>query len=67
MRCGTRTGPAARGELLPHDLPPTGAVRYYLDVWKRDGLDERINDDLRTLINLGLIRTDGAWTLLAPA
>jgi transposase len=35
---------------LPHDLPPTGAVRYYFDVWKRDGLDRRINDVLRMMV-----------------
>ena len=37
-------------EPLPHDLPPTGAVRYYFEVWKRDGLDARINDVLRTMV-----------------
>ena len=36
--------------LLPHDLPPTGAVRYYFDVWKREGLDRRINDMLRMTV-----------------
>jgi transposase len=35
---------------LPHDLPPAGAVRYYFDVWKRDGLDRRINDVLRMMV-----------------
>jgi transposase len=37
-------------ELLPHDLPPTGAVRCYFDVWKRDGLDRRISDVLRMMV-----------------
>ena len=37
-------------ELLPHDLPPTGAVRYYFDVWKRGGLDRRINEVLRMMV-----------------
>lgn len=44
----TRSG--CQWELLPHDLPPTGAVRYYFDVWKRDGLDRRINDVLRMMV-----------------
>ena len=35
---------------MPHDLPPTGAVRYYFDVWKRDGLDARINELLRMTV-----------------
>ncbi|MGW1620207.1 hypothetical protein [Streptomyces sp. NPDC002172] len=35
---------------MPHNLPPTGAVRYCSDVWKRDGLDARINEVLRTMV-----------------
>ena len=48
LRYQNRTG--CQWELLPHDLPPTGAVRYYFDVWKRDGLDRRINGVLRMLV-----------------
>ena len=48
LRCQDRTG--CQWELLPHDLPPTGAVRYYFDVWKGDGLDRRINDVLRMVV-----------------
>ena len=48
LRYQNRTG--CQWELLPHDLPPTGAVRYYFDVWKRDGLDRRINDVLRMMV-----------------
>jgi transposase len=47
LRYQNRTG--CQWELLPHDLPPTGAVRYYFDVWKRDGLDQRINELLRMM------------------
>jgi transposase len=48
LRYQNRTG--CQSELLPHDLPPTGAVRYYFDVWKRDGLDARINEVLRMMV-----------------
>jgi transposase len=48
LRYQNRTG--CQWELLPHDLPPTGAVRYYFDVWKRDKLDRRINDVLRMMV-----------------
>ena len=48
LRYQNRTG--CQWELLPHDLPPTGAVRYYFDVWKRDGLDRRINEVLRMMV-----------------
>lgn len=48
LRYQNRTG--CQWELLPHDLPPTGAVRYYFDVWKRDGLDARINEVLRMMV-----------------
>jgi transposase len=48
LRYQNRTG--CQWELLPHDLPPTGAVRYYFDVWKRDGLDQRINELLRMMV-----------------
>ncbi len=48
LRYQNRTG--CQWELLPHDLPPTGAVRYYFDVWKRDGLDARINELLRMMV-----------------
>ena len=48
LRYQTRTG--CQWELLPHDLPPTDAVRYYFDVWKRDGLDARINELLWMMV-----------------
>lgn len=32
--------------LLPHDLPDWTAVRYYFDVWTRDGTWEEINRKL---------------------
>ena len=48
LRYQNRTG--CQRELLPHDLQPTGAVRYYFDVWKRDGLDARLNDLLRMMV-----------------
>jgi len=48
LRYQNRTG--CQWELLPHDLPPTGAVRYYFDVWKRDRLDQRINELLRMMV-----------------
>ena len=48
LRCQNRTG--CRWDLLAHDLPPTGAVRYYFDVCKRDGLDRRINELLRMMV-----------------
>ena len=48
LRYQNRTG--CQWELLPHDLPPTGAVRYYFDVWKRDKLDRRINDVLLMMV-----------------
>jgi transposase len=48
LRYQNRTG--CQWELLPHDLPPTGAVRYYFDVWKRDRLDRRINEVLRMMV-----------------
>jgi transposase len=48
LRYQNRSG--CQWELLPHDLPPTGAVRYYFDVWKRDGLDRRINEVLRMMV-----------------
>lgn len=48
LRYQNRTG--CQWDYLPHDLPPTGAVRYYFDVWKRDGLDARINELLRMMV-----------------
>lgn len=48
LRYQDRTG--CQWDLLPHDLPPTGAVRYYFDVWRREGLDKRINDVLRMMV-----------------
>ncbi|MFB7558394.1 transposase [Streptomyces brevispora] len=66
LRYRTRTG--CQWELLPHDLPPTGAVRYYFDVWKRDGLDrsslglpllpertEGTRAELKRLVGLGFL------------
>ena len=33
---------------LPHDLPPWGTVEYYVSIWKRNGLWQRIHDALVT-------------------
>ena len=43
-----RTG--CQWQLLPHDFPAWGAVRYYFDTWQRDGTWERINDALRRAV-----------------
>lgn len=34
-------------DLLPHDLPPAGAVKYYFHKWRDDGTDQTIHDLLR--------------------
>ncbi|SCZ16688.1 Transposase DDE domain-containing protein [Streptomyces sp. 136MFCol5.1] len=34
-------------DLLPHDLPPAGAVKYYFYKWRDDGTDQTIHDLLR--------------------
>lgn len=34
-------------DLLPHDLPPAGAVKYYFYRWRDDGTDQTIQDLLR--------------------
>jgi len=40
-----RTG--CQWELLPHDFPPPGAVKYYFYTWRDDGIDQAIHDLLR--------------------
>jgi transposase len=40
-----RTG--CQWDLLPHDLPPRGAVMYYFTKWRDDGTDRTIHDLLR--------------------
>src|SRR5262249_42459962 len=35
------------GHALPHDFPPEGTVRDYFPRWRRNGLWERIHDQLR--------------------
>ncbi|MFE9099081.1 IS5 family transposase [Streptomyces sp. NPDC007264] len=40
-----RTG--CQWELLPHDFPPSGAVKYYFYTWRDDGIDQTIHDLLR--------------------
>ncbi|WTJ80238.1 IS5 family transposase [Streptomyces sp. NBC_01538] len=40
-----RTG--CQWELLPHDFPPPGAVKYYFYTWRDDGVDQTIHDLLR--------------------
>ncbi len=40
-----RTG--CQWDLLPHDLPPRGAVMYYFSKWRDDGTDQTIHDLLR--------------------
>src|ERR1044072_2895896 len=34
-------------DLLPHDFPPPGAVKYYFNTWRDDGTDQTIHDLLR--------------------
>ncbi|MBA4867367.1 IS5 family transposase [Streptomyces sp. PSKA54] len=41
----SRTG--CQWELLPHDFPPPGAVKYYFYAWRDDGTDQAIHDLLR--------------------
>ncbi|WP_225079704.1 IS5 family transposase [Streptomyces sp. CoT10] len=40
-----RTG--CQWDLLPHDFPPPGAVKYYFYTWRDDGTDQTIHDLLR--------------------
>ncbi|MFE5374111.1 IS5 family transposase [Streptomyces mirabilis] len=40
-----RTG--CQWELLPHDFPPPGAVKYYFYTWRDEGIDRTIHDLLR--------------------
>ncbi|MFD4601878.1 IS5 family transposase [Streptomyces sp. NPDC058464] len=40
-----RTG--CQWDLLPHDLPPRGAVMYYFTNWRDDGTDQTVHDLLR--------------------
>ncbi|CAL9329344.1 hypothetical protein SUDANB15_00035 [Streptomyces sp. enrichment culture] len=40
-----RTG--CQWELLPHDFPSAGAVKYYFYTWRDDGIDQTIHDLLR--------------------
>ncbi|BBC31178.1 hypothetical protein SGFS_024720 [Streptomyces graminofaciens] len=56
-RAGTRCGivnallyqgcTGCQWDLLPHDLPPRGAVMYYFAKWRDDGTDQTIHDLLR--------------------
>lgn len=41
----SRTG--CQWEYLPHDLPPSGAVKYYFYKWRDDGTTETIHEILR--------------------
>ncbi|WP_406428332.1 IS5 family transposase [Streptomyces sp. NBC_00147] len=34
-------------DLLPHDLPPAGAVKYYFYKWRDDGTDQTVHDLMR--------------------
>ncbi|MFC8668018.1 transposase [Streptomyces sp. NPDC057199] len=36
-----RTG--CQWELLPHDFPPPGAVKYYFYIWRDDGIGQTIH------------------------
>jgi len=40
-------GRTGQWDLLPHDLPPRGAVMYYFTKWRDDGTDQTIHDLLR--------------------
>jgi transposase len=41
----SRTG--CQWDYLPHDLPPSGVVKYYFYKWRDDGTDQVIHDLLR--------------------
>ncbi len=52
----TRTG--CQWSLLPHDLPPLGAVKYYYYLWRDEGLDEKIHEILRCQVREQAGRTE---------
>ncbi|CAM5697506.1 hypothetical protein SCANM124S_00082 [Streptomyces canus] len=56
-----RTG--CQWDLLPHDLPPRGAVMYYFAKWRDDGTDQTIHDLLRWQVRIrrGGKRTRAWW------
>jgi putative transposase len=39
-------------DYVPHDLPHRSTVRYYFDVWTRDGTLERLNAALRERVRV---------------
>ncbi|MGW3661505.1 IS5 family transposase [Streptomyces sp. NPDC005151] len=48
-------------DLLPHDLPPAGAVKYYFYKWRDDGTDQTIHDLLRWQLR------EKKWRLADPS
>jgi putative transposase len=44
--------------LLPREFPGWSTVRYYFDLWTRDGTWQRLNDALRTLLRRQAGRAD---------
>ncbi len=48
-----RTG--CQWRLLPHDLPPYGTVFNHFRQWRRQGLWERINQELREQVRVRLV------------
>jgi putative transposase len=50
VRYVLRTG--CGGDYVPHDLPHRSTVRYYFDVWTRDGTLARVNAALRERVRL---------------
>ncbi|MGW1605218.1 transposase [Streptomyces eurythermus] len=46
-KSSTRSSTGCQWDLLPHDLPPRGAVMYYFTKGRDDGTDQTIHDLLR--------------------
>ncbi|MFJ6461359.1 transposase [Streptomyces sp. NPDC091387] len=45
LLCQGRTG--SQRDLLPHEVQPPSAVKYYFCTWRDDGTDQTIHDLLR--------------------
>ena len=43
-------------DMLPHDLPPTGTVYYYYNMWRKDGTWQWMNDQSREALRKKLDR-----------
>ncbi|MET8405213.1 IS5 family transposase [Streptomyces sp900116325] len=58
-----RTG--CQWELLPHDFPSPGAVKYYFYTWRDDGIDQTIHDLLRWQVReMGRRKADPSLVVL---